>query len=151
MKGGKAIGKGHEVTIEGCLVAMDASGQPVFIELDSLTVVLLPIFTGGRPRTRPAARARAPRAGLDRVRRFCYDGHMKVKTSISISQETLDELDGYVSNDNNRSVLIQQAVDSWLAQRRRKARDERDVRIINENAEALNREMSEVLEFQVWE
>jgi metal-responsive CopG/Arc/MetJ family transcriptional regulator len=76
---------------------------------------------------------------------------MKVKTSISIDQSTLDELDGYVGSDNNRSVLIQQAVDSWLAQRRRKARDERDVRIINENAEALNREMAEVLEFQVWE
>lgn len=75
---------------------------------------------------------------------------MKVKTSISIDQATLDELDGYVGNDNNRSVLIQQAVDSWLTQRRRKARDERDKEIFEKHKDSINRDLLETLEFQAW-
>ena len=71
MMGSKALGKGHEVTIEGCLVGMHEDNQPVFIELDSVApAVLLPIFTSRGTLAR--AKRGMPSYRYDRLVRIEY-------------------------------------------------------------------------------
>jgi metal-responsive CopG/Arc/MetJ family transcriptional regulator len=75
---------------------------------------------------------------------------MKVKTSVSLSEECLRDLDE-LSAGANRSALIEAAVVEFIARRRRKSRGLEDRRIIADNAEALEQDMRETLEFQAIE
>jgi len=50
--------------------------------------------------------------------------------------------------DKNRSALLERAAVAYLAQLERDARDRRDIGIINRNAERLNREALDTLEYQ---
>lgn len=76
---------------------------------------------------------------------------MKIRASVTIAQESLEALDRYVSNDNSRSSLVQEAIDAWLVERRRKERHERnarDVRILSKDSEAFNRDLEDALSYQ---
>jgi metal-responsive CopG/Arc/MetJ family transcriptional regulator len=70
---------------------------------------------------------------------------MRVKTSITLPKELLRRLDRV---EKNRSALLERAALAYLAQLERSARDERDVQIINRNAERLNREAVDTLGYQ---
>lgn len=70
---------------------------------------------------------------------------MRVKTSITLPKELLSRLDRV---DKNRSALLERAAVAYLAQLERDARDRRDIGIINRNAERLNREALDTLEYQ---
>ena len=70
---------------------------------------------------------------------------MRVKTSITLPQELLSRLDRV---DRNRSALLEKAAVAYLAQIEREARDRRDREIIDRNAEGLNREARDTLEYQ---
>jgi Arc/MetJ-type ribon-helix-helix transcriptional regulator len=74
---------------------------------------------------------------------------MKVKTSITLSEETIRAIDKAVGRGSNRSRFIEQAVRDALDQRGRAARDARDLDTINRVADELNREAQDVLSFQV--
>ncbi|MCP4653939.1 MAG: hypothetical protein GY856_00830 [bacterium] len=74
---------------------------------------------------------------------------MKVKTSITLSPATLDAIDQIAGPDRNRSRVIEQAVLEFLERRRRELRDAKDLRILNRCAERLNREMDDILAYQV--
>ena len=50
--------------------------------------------------------------------------------------------------DKNRSALLERAARAYLAHLDRQARDRRDIEIINRNAERLNREAMDTLEYQ---
>jgi metal-responsive CopG/Arc/MetJ family transcriptional regulator len=71
---------------------------------------------------------------------------MKVKTSITLSQELLAALDRKAVE--NRSEFIEKALRAYIAELARKERTARDVRIINERADALNAEAGDVLTYQ---
>ena len=73
---------------------------------------------------------------------------MKSKTSITLSPETLRAVDELARPRSNRSRVIEEAVVEYLDRHRRKAREARDLEILNAAAEALNREMEETLAFQ---
>jgi metal-responsive CopG/Arc/MetJ family transcriptional regulator len=77
-----------------------------------------------------------------------YSGGMKMKTSITLAEETVRAIDDIAAGGSNRSRVIEEAVAEFLDRRRRAARDARDLEILNRNAEALNREVEEVLAFQ---
>ena len=77
-----------------------------------------------------------------------YSRSMRVKTSVSLAEETIRTIDSLASG-SNRSRVIEDAVREFAERRRRAARDERDLRILNRAADALNREMEDVLEYQV--
>ncbi len=49
----------------------------------------------------------------------------------------------------NRSRLIEKAVRDMLETKARVARDARDIEVINRNAERLNEEAADVLDYQV--
>jgi metal-responsive CopG/Arc/MetJ family transcriptional regulator len=74
---------------------------------------------------------------------------MKVKTSITLSEDLLKTIDGYTGKYKNRSEFIEDAVRAFITQLIRKQQDARDIEIINQRADALNREAADVLTYQV--
>jgi len=50
--------------------------------------------------------------------------------------------------NKNRSAVLEQAARVYLSQLERQARVQRDIEIINRNAERLNREAMDTLEYQ---
>lgn len=70
---------------------------------------------------------------------------MKVKTSVTLPRELLDRLDRV---DKNRSAVLEQAARAYLDRLEREQRDRQDVEIINRNADRLNRETRDTLEYQ---
>ena len=70
---------------------------------------------------------------------------MRVKTSITLPQELLGRLDRI---DKNRSALLERAARAYLEKLENEQRDQRDLEIINRNADRLNREAEDVLEYQ---
>lgn len=70
---------------------------------------------------------------------------MRLKTSITLPKELLGRLDRV---DKNRSALLERAAQSYLAQLEKRARDRKDVEIINRNAERLNRGAMDTLEYR---
>ena len=78
-----------------------------------------------------------------------YDWGMRVKTSITLDQTTLDAIDKIAGGKSNRSRIIERAVRDLIARERRAARDARDRDILDANADVLNNEMHDVLGYQV--
>lgn len=50
--------------------------------------------------------------------------------------------------DRNRSALLERAAEAYLKELARQERDQRDIAIIDKNAERLNREAADVLDYQ---
>jgi len=73
---------------------------------------------------------------------------MRVKTSVTIDERVLRAIDKATTRTRSRSRLIEDAAREYLARRSRAAREARDLTILNEVADELNREMEEVLAFQ---
>jgi metal-responsive CopG/Arc/MetJ family transcriptional regulator len=72
---------------------------------------------------------------------------MRVKTSITIDEDVLRAVDKATGAVAGRSRVIETAVREFLA-RRKTPREERDRAILDTNAEALNREMEDVLTYK---
>jgi len=74
---------------------------------------------------------------------------MKVKTSITLSEGLLASLHALIRDDpKSLSALIEEALQLFLLHHIRKEREERDFKILNERAEALNKEAKDVLSYQ---
>ena len=74
---------------------------------------------------------------------------MKIKTSITLSEEVLLEIDQITGESRNRSAFIEIAIRDFLKKRAKKIRDDRDLEILNTNSKRLNREAEDVLSYQV--
>lgn len=74
---------------------------------------------------------------------------MKVKTSITLSEDLVKAIDGYAKEYNNRSEFIEEAVRAFIRQLIRRQREARDLKIINHRADYLNQEAMDVLTYQV--
>ena len=74
---------------------------------------------------------------------------MKVKASVTLSEDLMSQIDALSSRYGNRSALIEQAVRRFLVVEERRKRDSQDLKIINANAESLNEEAMDVLSYQV--
>ncbi|MGA2877389.1 MAG: hypothetical protein ABSG13_00395 [Bryobacteraceae bacterium] len=70
---------------------------------------------------------------------------MRVKTSVTLPSDLLDQLDRV---DKNRSALLERAARAYLTCLEGEQRDRRDLEIINRNAERLNREAADTLGYQ---
>ena len=73
---------------------------------------------------------------------------MKIKTSVTLSDALLAEIDRHAGKDANRSEFIETAVRGYIAALVRRKQNLRDRRIINRHAERLNREARDVLDYQ---
>jgi len=74
---------------------------------------------------------------------------MKVKTYITLSASTIKAIDELAGHAMARSRVIEQAVLEFVERRRRQSREQRDLEILNRSADRLNREIEDVLAFQV--
>ena len=73
---------------------------------------------------------------------------MKAKISVTVSEALLAELDTLASAPCTRSALIEEAIQESLANKARRARDERELQILNAHADAFNAEMADILSYQ---
>jgi metal-responsive CopG/Arc/MetJ family transcriptional regulator len=73
---------------------------------------------------------------------------MRVKTSVTIDERVLRAIDKTTTRHRSRSRVIEDAAREFLARRSRAAREARDLEILNATADALNKEMDDVLAFQ---
>lgn len=75
---------------------------------------------------------------------------MKVKTSITLAKELLQEIDARIeSQQRSRSEFIEEAVRAFLAHADRIALQDREAALLRKHAAALNAEMTDILEYQV--
>jgi len=74
---------------------------------------------------------------------------MKVKTSITLSEDILKSLRRAANRGESRSETIERLLRESLAARTRQAADARDLALINRHAEKLNAEADDVLGYQV--
>ncbi len=73
---------------------------------------------------------------------------MKVKTSITLSEDIVAAVDQLAGEPRNRSEVIETALRSYFAQQQRDEQNRRDLEIINRRHARLNKEAEEVLAFQ---
>jgi len=74
-----------------------------------------------------------------------YSCLVRVKTSITLPKSLITRLD---RADKNRSAILERAAVEYLARIKLEARNCRDIEIIELNAESLNREAVDTLEYQ---
>ena len=74
---------------------------------------------------------------------------MKVKTSITLSEDIVTTVDRLAKEGESRSEAIERLLRERFAERAQQARDLRDLELINKNADQLNEEARDVLKYQV--
>ncbi|MDQ7827190.1 MAG: ribbon-helix-helix domain-containing protein [Candidatus Eremiobacteraeota bacterium] len=74
---------------------------------------------------------------------------MKVKTSITLSEDLLKAVDEQSGAHGSRSEFIENALRSYLGQMLRLRQNARDMDIINRKADRLNDEAEDVLSYQL--
>jgi hypothetical protein len=74
-----------------------------------------------------------------------YVSGMRVKTSVSLPSSLLKEIDRH---SGNRSAFLEEAANFYLAQSAKRIREAKDAVILEKNIERLNREATDVLEYQ---
>jgi len=73
---------------------------------------------------------------------------MKLKTSVTLSEDILKRLARASRKGESRSQTLERLVREGLAARERRAIDMEELARINENADQLNAEALDVLEYQ---
>jgi metal-responsive CopG/Arc/MetJ family transcriptional regulator len=73
---------------------------------------------------------------------------MRVKTSVSLSAEILDQVRAYAA-DGERSEFIEKALQRYIGYLERLERNVRDLNTINAAVNYLNSEAQDVLDYQV--
>ena len=74
---------------------------------------------------------------------------MKVRTYLTLSESLLKEIDELNDHAKNRAIFIEEAIKAYLALKKRKIRDQRDLELINQSARELKLEAEDVLSYQV--
>lgn len=74
---------------------------------------------------------------------------MKVKTSVTLSEDLLKAIDEQSGPQKNRSEFIENALRNYIGKVIRDRRNAEDLEIINRHADRLNDEAADVLSYQV--
>jgi metal-responsive CopG/Arc/MetJ family transcriptional regulator len=69
---------------------------------------------------------------------------MKVKASITVSEDVLHAVDE-LAKSSSRSAVIEQALREYLAARQRAVRDARDLELMNQHADAYNAQTADLM------
>ncbi|MDQ3321866.1 MAG: ribbon-helix-helix protein, CopG family [Acidobacteriota bacterium] len=73
---------------------------------------------------------------------------MKVRTSVTLPKELLLEIDALAGKKHRRSAIVETALRDYMAKETGEKLNRRDIEIINENADLINKQVEETLEFQ---
>ncbi|MEM7799083.1 MAG: ribbon-helix-helix domain-containing protein [Chloroflexota bacterium] len=74
---------------------------------------------------------------------------MKIKTSVTLSEELLAEIDAIMPEGQNRSTFLEMAAMEHIARLNRLKQNQNDLEIINKNVVTLNEEALDVLNYQI--
>lgn len=74
---------------------------------------------------------------------------VRVRTTVTIEEELLRAIDEIAKSEQGRSDWIEGAARQQLERQARVERELRDLEILDRSSEALNREMEDVLRYQV--
>ena len=74
---------------------------------------------------------------------------MKIKTSITLSDDILKAIDHHIGVYRSRSEFLETAARIFIEQLKKKETEQRDLEIIDKNADKLNNEADDVLGYQV--
>jgi metal-responsive CopG/Arc/MetJ family transcriptional regulator len=74
---------------------------------------------------------------------------MKVKTSVTLSEDIARQIERVTRKGESRSQTIERLVREGLAKRRRRELEQRDLAIIDAHIDELTAEAEDVLEYQV--
>ena len=74
---------------------------------------------------------------------------MKVKTSITLSNEVLAAIDRHSGGFRSRSEFLEASAREFLTRLARTATEQQDLEILNRRAAVLNAEAADVLSYQV--
>jgi hypothetical protein len=74
---------------------------------------------------------------------------MKLKTSVTLSEDIVKGLARVARRGESRSVTIERLLRNGMAAEARRAADARDRALIDRHADALNEEAEDVLAYQV--
>ncbi len=80
---------------------------------------------------------------------MAYKQSMKLKTSVTLSEDLVKMVDQAARKGEARSQALERLVREALAARARNEADERDRDLINRNADALNAEVQDALRYQI--
>lgn len=72
---------------------------------------------------------------------------IKVRTSVTLPKDLLLRVDAFTGKKHKRSAVIESALRDFLQNKERAKRDPRELEIINANADLLNQQAAETLEF----
>ena len=86
---------------------------------------------------------------VDRYHIWGYVGGMKVKTSVTLSDELLKAIDLHIGAYRSRSEFLEIAARKFIAKLVQKEAEKRDLEIINKLSDSLNAEAEDVLSYQV--
>ena len=78
-----------------------------------------------------------------------YSCSMKLKTSITLSEDVVRTIDRATKKGENRSQAIERLLREHLLVQARQTADQRDLALLNEHADQLNEEAQDVLSYQV--
>lgn len=70
------------------------------------------------------------------------------KISVTLPQDLLKSVDEIVGKTRKRSKIIEKALREYVAKENRKELNRDDIEIINKNADLINKQVEETLEFQ---
>ena len=73
---------------------------------------------------------------------------MKEKTSITLSSDVLAQIDRNAGSASSRSAFIEEVLRGYFKEKLRQALHQRDLELINANADHLDREAMDVLRYQ---
>ncbi len=75
---------------------------------------------------------------------------MKIKTSVTLSEELLGAIDGHLDQyQENRSLFMEAAARLLITHLEREGRNTRDAEILRKHVEEFNREALDALSYQV--
>ncbi|NWF52389.1 MAG: ribbon-helix-helix protein, CopG family [Nitrospirae bacterium] len=74
---------------------------------------------------------------------------MKIKTSITLSEELIRSIDELFGKQKNRSEIIEHALRNYIEKEIQQKRDLKDLEILNKKSDKFNREAEDVLYYQV--
>ena len=74
---------------------------------------------------------------------------MKVKTSITLSEDLLEAIDQLPDQYHTRSSFLESAAWAFIGRLQRDEQARRDIEIINRRADRLNAEVMDALAYQV--
>jgi len=73
---------------------------------------------------------------------------MKVRTSVTLPKDLLVKVDALAGKKHKRSEIVESALRDYVAKENGKKLNRRDIKIINANADKLNEEALDTLEYQ---